>query len=573
MMTKEQSSISLLNALDNVCSSGLTLSMPEFDRLKKSIKRECSIFFYKRATPLLWAVFLGGTGTGKSLCFNALCGADISESGVERPKTQGPIAYLHETKLVNETFPLTDLEIHRIESPSPDKTRNSGISGHISIIEHKRTDLEHLAIVDTPDLDSLEIGNREIAEVFYLLADIIIFVASQEKYADAVPSQFFQRVYHEGKPYFFLINKASPELTRDEVVRFFREQKLDLTTDHLYPIPYLKNASRECITEDSEFTKFKTVFFDFCRSDRFMPMRRDSERHEARALSRKIDSLLDQVSCENDAVEEWLGILAKLYTTNSHEITTKLEQHYKKTSQDHLQREIKKIFAKYDILRKPRGYVIRIITAPLKLLGITTEKTSRDHAKELHKVRRNIDITPILLVLEQFNQQVLEQLSPEDETSPLYLELRKPDSVMSEKEIRIRIEEEQDKLAHWLEETFADMTRGLSKTKEWGIYTTAILWGLMIISFEIVLLGGIGILEAALDTILAPFVTKGSAGLFASREIKKIARELDQRYRAGLLSILKEQKDRYSRGALSTSTSPETIEMIRSFRHELGDII
>ena len=251
---------------------------------------------------------------------------------------------------------------------------------------------------------------------------------------------------------------------------------------------------------------------------------------------------------------------------------TQLEQHYAKTSQNYLQREIKKIFTKYDLFRKPRGYIVRILTAPLKLLGITKNKSSEDHTTELLKVRRKIDITPILIVIERFNRQVLENLSPDDETAPLYHEIRRIDIVMTEEEIRKRIEEEQEKLARWLEETFAEMARGISKTKEWGIYTTAILWGILIVSFELVLGGGISILEAALDSVLAPFVTKGSAELFASREIKKIAHELDHRYRDGLLSILKEQKDRYSESVLRLSTSSESIESIKSFQNELGEI-
>lgn len=572
-MTKEHSLNRLPTIVDDVRISGLTLPVPEFDRLKRSIHRESDIFDYKRKTPLLWAVFLGGTGTGKSLCFNALCKADISETGVERPKTQGPIVYLHEGKLVDGTFPLPDLKIQRIDGASPDKSKNSGASGRFSVIEHKRSDLEHLAIVDTPDLDSVEVSNREIAEDFYLLADIIIFVASQEKYADAVPSQFFQRVYRERNPYFFLINKASTELTREEVIRFFREQKIDLATDCLQLIPYIKNVTRERIAESSEFAKFGTIFFDLCRSEHFSSMRKDSLHHAKHELSKKIDFFLDRIIRENDAVGDWLGALEKLYTKSSHEIMTQLEQYYSKTSRDHLQREIKKIFTKYDIFRKPRGYVMQILKVPLRLFGITKSKTSQDHTKELNKVRRKIDISPIMLVIEQFNQEVLENLSPEDETAPLYREIRRAEIVMTEEEIRKRIGEEQKRLAIWLEETFAEMSRGISKTKEWGIYTTAILWGILIVSFEIVLGGGISILEAALDSIMAPFVTKGSAELFASREIKNIAHELDRRYRDGLLSILKEQKDRYSERAMGLSTPPEAVDAIKSFQHVLGEIV
>jgi hypothetical protein len=567
-ITSEHFPERLESALDGMPHSGLTMAAPEFDRLKRSLQRECAAFLYKRATMLLWAVFVGGTGTGKSLCFNALCGADISETGVVRPKTEGPIVFVSESSRIG-TFPFDDLELQRYGGTR----RNSGSPGRFSVVEHERHDFKHVAVVDTPDLDSLEIANRHVAEAFYLLADIIIFIASQEKYADAVPSHFFQRVYREGKPYFLLINKASPELTNDDVIRFFHEQKVDIATDRLYLIPYMKKVTRDRIAGNSQFAAFEAAFADLCNPRNVSSLRLESERHAAAALSEKIDCFLGQVLRERTAAEEWLGALERLYEAGGSEIMTGLEQHYARTSRDYLQREIKKIFTKYDVFRKPRGYVIRFVTAPLRLFGILKDEASHDHSAELLKIRRKIDITPILLVMERFNRQVLENLSPEDETAPLYREIRRADIVMTVDEIRARIEEEQGKLARWLDETFAEMARGISRTKEWGIYTTAILWGILIVSFEIVLGGGISIIEAALDSIFAPFVTKGSAELFASREIKKIAHELDERYRRGLLSILADQKDRYAKRALLLTASSEAVDAIRAFQHELGEIM
>jgi hypothetical protein len=124
-------------------------------------------------------------------------------------------------------------------------------------------------------------------------------------------------------------------------------------------------------------------------------------------------------------------------------------------------------------------------------------------------------------------------------------------------------------LALWIEETFKNLAKGIPKSKEWGIYTTSILWGIIIVAFEIVLGGGISILEAVLDSVLAPFVTKGSVELFASREIQQIAHELDRRYREGLHAIFQEQKYRYESGLLSLITPQETIDAIRSIRGRL----
>ena len=78
-----------------------------------------------------------------------------------------------------------------------------------------------------------------------------------------------------------------------------------------------------------------------------------------------------------------------------------------------------------------------------------------------------------------------------------------------------------------------------------GIYSTSVIWGAAILSFETVLGGGITLLEMALNTVLAPFVTKGSADLFAHRELKAIIRDMNERYRSGIAGIFREQRDRY----------------------------
>ncbi|GAH05998.1 unnamed protein product, partial [marine sediment metagenome] len=80
---------------DAVQCPGLTQSAKDINHLKNSLARQLKAFNYKQKKSLLWAVFIGGTGTGKSTLFNALCRSYISETGVERPKTAGTIVYVH----------------------------------------------------------------------------------------------------------------------------------------------------------------------------------------------------------------------------------------------------------------------------------------------------------------------------------------------------------------------------------------------------------------------------------------------------------------------------------------------
>jgi len=81
---------------DAVQCPGLTRGAGEIQGLAEDVRKRLAVFSYKQHMPCLWVVFLGGTGTGKSTIFNALCGKHLSETGVERPKTSGPIVYAHQ---------------------------------------------------------------------------------------------------------------------------------------------------------------------------------------------------------------------------------------------------------------------------------------------------------------------------------------------------------------------------------------------------------------------------------------------------------------------------------------------
>jgi hypothetical protein len=211
--------------------------------------------------------------------------------------------------------------------------------------------------------------------------------------------------------------------------------------------------------------------------------------------------------------------------------------------------------------------VAQVLTAPLRFLGLARkpdEKTVREEA--LTKLRERIDLSPVNAAIDRFNRRALEELSPADPASPLYQALRKPEILITEEEAKERIWEEHDRLLAWLQETFENLSQGIPKHKEWGIYSTSVLWGIFILSLEAAIGGGIGFLDAAVDTLLAPFVTKGAVELFAYGELQKVARQLAQRYQDGLLSVIGEQRDRYVRNLESLRTPYETIGKVEELR-------
>ena len=94
--------------------TGLIPDGMKIPALAKDILERSAIFHYKRNNPCLWVVFLGGTGTGKSTLFNAFCEEPLSATGVERPKTAGPVAHAQSHCLIEKAFPFSEIKIETI---------------------------------------------------------------------------------------------------------------------------------------------------------------------------------------------------------------------------------------------------------------------------------------------------------------------------------------------------------------------------------------------------------------------------------------------------------------------------
>jgi len=551
--------------LERVRIPGLAMEAQEFYDVRDALSKDIAVYRYKKTQPLLWVVFVGGTGTGKSTLFNALCGAAISAAGMERPTTAAPVVYVHATHSLDTAFPFSNPVSGEESAPSHAPTAGK----EMIVFEHDRNEIDHLVMVDTPDLDSVDRENRRMAEDLYRLADLIIFVTSQEKYADEIPSRTLGRVKNEGVPYFFLFNKADPAATRDEVIDFFRNRGLALDGDRVWFIPYTPAPSVQTIAGQEAFGGFAARFFETVRKETF-PDFLDERRHSRRArLIDAIDSFLDLVKRENGAAERWIHQLETLFEEQGNALFRPFEAHFKRDNQGHIQREIRRIYSRYDILSKPRHYIKQLALAPLRLLGLRERDADHARRKDLARIQKQADITPILAAISAANRRVLETLTPETPGSPFSEALHRDTLAFSDTEVRDRIERLQEGLIEWLEGKFRELARGIPKYKEVGIYSTAILWGGLILSFEIVLLGGIGFIEAALDSFLAPLVTKGSVSLFAYREIQAIAREMDARYRKGVLEILEEQKQRYASSLEPFLIREEMIRELKDLKTEL----
>jgi len=546
---------------------GITVEAERLAQIVEEAAKRWAVLQYEKPRPCIWVVFIGGTGTGKSTVFNSLCGLTLSETGIERPKTRGPIAYAYKEMSLERGFPIAGVQVRKASPDAAQSKRFTGKAGQILIVEHDREEISHWILVDTPDLDSLAHEHRQMADDLYLLSDVVVFVTSQEKYADGVPYEFLQTIEKDRKPFFFILNKAGVEMNPEDIASAFKDHSIRMPEERFWLFSYLSSAPPEILPEGGDFHDFAKIFSRVLSPEAMTDVLKEERARKAEVLGKRLDSLLGVLKKEQQASEEWLSELDRLYRDSCESFLHGQQDKFSTQSRAYLQSEIRNLFGRYDVLARPRRMVAQLLTAPLRFLGLAKkpdEKKMREEA--LTKLRERIDLSPVNAAIDRFNRKALEQLSPAGSSSPLHKALRRSELLMTEDEVRERIWEEQERLLAWLQETFENLSQGIPKQKEWGIYSTSVLWGIFILSLEAAIGGGIGLLDAAVDTLLAPFVTKGAVELFAYGELQKVARQLAQRYQDGLLSVIQEQRDRYARNLESLRTPEETIRKVEELR-------
>jgi energy-coupling factor transporter ATP-binding protein EcfA2 len=545
-----------------ITAPGLTKAAHEIPSLAKDIGKRLDILKYKQGMPCLWVVFLGGTGTGKSTLFNALCGAPLSETGVERPKTYGPILYTPEGCPVETGFPLPGLELCKESCESSGtKKASTGATDRLTILVHGRSDFSHLVVADTPDLDSVEIRNRQTANDLFLLSDAVVFVTSQEKYADEVPHRFLLRILQGRRPFFVLFNKAEGRARPGDFLLTVKGEELAQAKARLWIIPYVPRDPHQTISQHPSFLAFRSQIEQVLASSQVEHLRAELLSDRAQEIHSLGSRLLHLLEEERREAETWRTGLRERCDRICRLFIKEQEESFSRRSREFIQGEIRKLYLKYDVLARPRQAVRLILLAPLKIIGLLRKQ---DHKEALLRVRQKIDLLPVQTAVERFNGEVLRDLSPEDHRAPFFESLRGPGVALTAEEIRTRVFREQELLEHWLESQFETLSQGIPWAKKWGIYTTSILWGILIIAFEIVVGGGFSILDAAMDSAIAPFVTKGAVELFAYHEIQKVARELSRRYQDGLISVMKEQEKRYEACLDSLLAPEEVVEALKT---------
>src|SRR6187402_3413052 len=171
----------------------------------------------------------GSTGAGKSTILNSLVGTVVSPAGVLRPTTRAPVLAFHPD----------DLAWFEGTRVLPGLPRASGGQAQPGTLQLEPTESlpQGLALLDSPDIDSVLSENRALASQLLAAADGWLFVTTAARYADAVPWEFLRSARERGTSLSIVLNRVPEDA--QEVAAHLREmlREQDLAEAELLVVP------------------------------------------------------------------------------------------------------------------------------------------------------------------------------------------------------------------------------------------------------------------------------------------------------------------------------------------------
>jgi energy-coupling factor transporter ATP-binding protein EcfA2 len=149
----------------------------------------------------------GSTGAGKSTLVNSLVGSVVSPAGVLRPTTRAPV-------LACNPEDMGWFADDRILPGLPRISGGSGAPGTLELVSTAALP-EGLALLDSPDIDSVLAENRVLANQLLAAADGWLFVTTAARYADAVPWEFLRSARERGTALSIVLNRVPADADRE----------------------------------------------------------------------------------------------------------------------------------------------------------------------------------------------------------------------------------------------------------------------------------------------------------------------------------------------------------------------
>jgi energy-coupling factor transporter ATP-binding protein EcfA2 len=167
------------------------------------------------SAPILVAL-VGSTGAGKSTLVNSIVGTHVSMTGIRRPTTNSPVLACHPDDV--------GWFAENVFLPTVPRVRQEGLarSGKdgLLVLAANEGMPKGVALLDTPDIDSVVQAHREFAYQFLDASDLWLFMTTATRYADAMVWELLQHARDRGAALGIVLSRVLPAVS-DEVVKHF----------------------------------------------------------------------------------------------------------------------------------------------------------------------------------------------------------------------------------------------------------------------------------------------------------------------------------------------------------------
>ena len=165
--------------------------------------------------PILIAL-VGSTGAGKSTLMNSLVGMKVSATGIRRPTTNSPVLACHPSDA--RWF------AENVFLPTLPRVRQQGLAmpgrDGLLVLAASEGMPQGVALLDTPDIDSVVQAHREFAHQFLDASDLWLFMTSSSRYADAAVWDLLQQARDRGAALAVVLSRVPEESARPLTAHF-----------------------------------------------------------------------------------------------------------------------------------------------------------------------------------------------------------------------------------------------------------------------------------------------------------------------------------------------------------------